>query len=47
MPGVPALFQPLEDVIRQVLIPSLLRREVNDLEHDLLSLPARMGGWAS
>ena len=44
MPGVPALFQPLEDAIRQVLIPSLLRREVNDLERDLLSLPARMGG---
>ena len=44
MPGVPTLFQPLEDVIRQVLIPSLLRREVNDLERDLLSMPARMGG---
>ena len=28
----------------QCLFPSLLRREVNDLERDLLSLPARMGG---
>ena len=44
MPGTPLLFQPLEDVIRKVFIPSLLRREVNDLERDLLSLPARMGG---
>ena len=44
MPGTPALFQPLEDAIRQVLIPALLRREVNDLERDLISLPARMGG---
>ena len=44
MPGMPALFQPLEDVIRTVLIPALLRREVNDLERDLISLPARMGG---
>jgi hypothetical protein len=44
MPASPELFQPLEDAIRQVFIPSLLRREVNDLERDLLSLPARMGG---
>jgi hypothetical protein len=44
MPGTCELFQPLEDAIRQVLIPSLLRREINDLERDLLSLPARMGG---
>src|SRR5689334_1810803 len=44
MPGVPALFQPLEDAIRTVFIPALLRREVNDRERDLLSLPARMGG---
>jgi len=44
MPGVPALFQPLEDAIRTTFIPALLRREVNDRERDLLSLPARMGG---
>jgi len=30
--------------IRMVFIPALLRREVNDLERDLISLPARMGG---
>jgi len=44
MPGSPQLFQPLEDTIRTVFIPALLRRDVNDLERDLLSLPARMGG---
>ena len=44
MPGTPILFQPLEDTIRTIFIPSLLRREVNDLERDLISLPARMGG---
>jgi hypothetical protein len=44
MPGTSHLFQPLEDVIRSVFIRSLLRRDVNDLERDLLSLPARMGG---
>jgi hypothetical protein len=44
MPSTPALFEPLEETIRTVFIPALLRREVNDLERDLLSLPARMGG---
>jgi len=44
MPATPLLFQPLEDAIRSIFIPALLRRDVNDLERDLLSLPARMGG---
>ena len=44
MPGEPKLFQPLEDAIRKVFIPSVFNHEVNDLERDLLSLPARMGG---
>jgi len=44
MPANPQLFQPLEDSIRTVFIPALLRREINDLERDLFSLPARMGG---
>src|SRR4051794_19037568 len=30
--------------IRSVFISALFRRDVNDLERDLLSLPARMGG---
>jgi len=44
MPGVSHLFQPLEDSIRHDFVRSLLKREVNDLERDMLSLPARMGG---
>jgi hypothetical protein len=44
MPGTSALFQPLEDAIRHYFIPALLRRNVSDLERDLLSLPARFGG---
>jgi len=44
MPGNALLFQPLEDAIRMIFIPALLRREVNDLERDLISLPARLGG---
>ena len=44
MPGRSEWFQPLEDTIRQVFIPKLLKRDVNNFERDLLSLPARMGG---
>ena len=44
MPRTSPLFQPLEDAIRKVLIPALLRRDVTDLERDILGLPARFGG---
>jgi len=44
MPDVSHLFQPLEDSIRYSFIRSLLKREVNDRERDMISLPARMGG---
>ena len=44
MPGTSDLFQPLEQTIRADFIRALLKREVNDLERDMLSLPARMGG---
>jgi len=44
MPDTSHLFKPLEDTIRADFIRSLLRRDVNDLERDMLSLPARMGG---
>ena len=35
---------PLEDTIRSELIRTLLKRDVNDHERDMFSLPARMGG---
>ena len=39
------LLQPLENIIRQKLIPALTGRPPpNDLERDLLALPARLGG---
>ena len=38
------LFRPLEDSIRKDFIRALFKRDVNDLERDMLSLPARMGG---
>ena len=43
MPETSHLFKPLEETIRADFIRSL-RREVTDLERDMLSLPARMGG---
>ena len=44
MPGTSDLFQPLEQTIRADFIRALLKRKVNDMERDMLSLPARMGG---
>ena len=44
MPGVPELFQPLEDTIRKVFIPKIFRKDVSNRERDLLSLSARLGG---
>lgn len=44
MPQVSELFERLEDEIRLRFLPALLRREVNDFERDVLSLPARLGG---
>ncbi len=43
MPDTSDLFKPLES-IRADLIRSLLKRDINDLERDMLSLPARVGG---
>ena len=37
-------LQPLEDVIRSKLIPSILGREVSDFERELLALPIQQGG---
>jgi len=44
MPEISPLFVRLEDVIRLSFLPALLRRPVNELEREVLSLPARMGG---
>jgi hypothetical protein len=44
MTGCAELFQPLEKAIRDHFVRALFKREINDHERDLLSLPARMGG---
>ena len=43
--GIANLLQPIEDAIRQQLIPAITgRKALNDDERDLLALPARLGG---
>src|SRR6185437_15527157 len=44
MPDLAELFTRLEEVIRMEFLPALLRRDVNHIERDVLSLPARLGG---
>ncbi len=44
-PGIASLFQPLEDTIRQKLIPSITNLPPpNDLTRTLLALPTKLGG---
>ena len=38
------LFQPLENVIREKVIPALVGRRVSDIERRILALPVRLGG---
>ena len=45
VPNISHLLQPLEDTLKSKLIPQLTGKEPpNDLERDLLALPARLGG---
>ena len=38
------LLQPLEDAVRQLLIPAITgKSDISDLERDLIALPARLG----
>ena len=41
---ISTLFQPLEDAIRHSFIPSLIGREISDIERRLIALPTRFGG---
>ena len=43
--GAAPLLQPLQEAIRHKFLPNITeRRDLNDLEHCLLTLPARRGG---
>lgn len=44
MPCTGHLFQPLENVIREQLIPALVGRSVSDIERRILALPVRFAG---
>ena len=44
VPDASELFEPLENVIRDQLIPALVGREVSDAERQMLALPLRHGG---
>ena len=45
IPDIGALFQPLEDAIRQFFLPAITGRQaMSDTERELLTLPARLGG---
>lgn len=44
IPNISAKFQPLEDCIRSVFIPSIIGRHISDTERCVLSLPVRYGG---
>ena len=45
IPDITSMLQPLENIIRNRLIPSLLEnRTVSDEERDLISLPTKLGG---
>lgn len=42
--GISLLFQPLEDAIRDKLLPAIIGRDISDLERQTLALPLRFGG---
>ena len=44
IPASPELYKPLEEAIKNVLIPKVTGRGVSDLERDLMSIPCRLGG---
>ena len=44
IPDIDEHFEPLEEAIRDKLIPSLIGRSVSDIERRILALPVRYGG---
>lgn len=44
LPDIQDLLEPLENAISRVLIPALTDRQCNQLDREILTLPARLGG---
>ena len=42
--GISILFAPLEEAIKEKLIPAIIGRKISDIERRILALPVRMGG---
>ena len=42
--GISSFFEPLEQSIRDVLIPAIVGRQISDIERRVISLPVRHGG---
>ena len=44
MSDISSMFTPIEECLRNNLIPSIIGRPVSDLERKIISLPVRFGG---
>ena len=44
VPNIGHYFGPLEEAIRDKLIPAIIGRKISDIERKLIALPVRMGG---
>ena len=44
IPDICNLFVPLEEAIRNLLIPSLVGRKISEIERRIIALPVRLGG---
>ena len=44
VPDIQAFFIPLEETIREKLIPAIIGRKISDLERRIVALPVRLGG---
>ena len=44
IPNIAYLFEPLEHIIRESFIPSLIGRKIDDVERKIFELPVKLGG---
>ena len=44
IPDTKDFFIPLEEAIREILIPAIIGRKITDVERQIVALPVRMGG---
>ena len=44
IPGVSALFEPLESAIKNKFLPAIIGRQISEAERALFTLPVRLGG---